>query len=522
MNNELLVQSLRKYQLEAVEAANAATENCLLDLPTGSGKSHIIAGICATNPTKRVLILSHVQEILLQNVDKLKQYIDPSLVGIYSAGLGFREFKYHCVASIQSVYNRSPYLTEYDIIIIDEAHMVPPAGEGRYQTLLGSLPNKKVIGLTATPYRLSSGYLTDGPIFKTVAYTADIVKLIEEGYLCSLVAKSSAHTYDTTGIKKIAGDFSKKDLLNKFDKAIYTTHIVKELVTKYQHRNSWLIFAIDISHAEHVTEELSKYGIRAGVLHSQKKNNRQELIDKFKAKEIQALVNVEILTTGFDAPNVDMIVLLRPTESPGLHVQMIGRGLRPAPGKENCLILDYARNVERLGPINDVQVKSKDPSQKKEASEKPCKVCPTCLEILPVNTKICPSCKYTFELAERGKQLKTSASTKDIILTKPKEKFTTYTVEHVYYYRHKKTGSPDCLRVSYQCGLLVFNQYVLLEHYGRPALAANAWWLYRARTTPPNTVTEALERTRELKPVKAITVYNQGKYPEIVRVAFNE
>lgn len=522
MNNEQLVQSLRKYQYDAVLAANAATDNCLLVLPTGSGKSHIIAGICATNPTKRILILSHVQEILLQNVDKLKQYIDPSLVGIYSAGLGFRELKYHCVASIQSVYNRGPYLTEYDIILIDEAHMVPHGGEGRYRTLMASLPNKKVIGLTATPYRLSSGYLVDGPLFKSIAYSADIVELIEQGYLCALTAKSSKHTYDTTGIKKVAGDFSKKDLLDKFDKEVYTKHIVHELATKYKHRQSWLIFAIDISHAEHVTEELKKYGIKADVLHSQKKTNRQEVIDKFKTKEIQALVNVEILTTGFDAPNVDMIVLLRPTESPGLHVQMIGRGLRPFPGKENCLILDYARNVERLGPINDVQVKTKEANQKKNAEDKPCKVCPACLEILPVNTKVCPSCKHTFELAERGKRLQTSASTKEIILTKPKEKFTTYNVEKVYYHRHKKPGSPDCMRVAYQAGVLVFNQYVLLEHYGRPRLAATAWWQFHAKTSPPKTITEALERTRELKPVKAITVYNQGKYPEIVRVAFNE
>lgn len=501
--------------MEAVIAANEQTTNTLVVLPTGAGKSHVIAGICASNPGKPVLIISHVKEILSQNAEKLKQYVDPNLVGIYSSGLQSKQLSFYCVASIQSIYKKAELFSKYKIIIIDEAHMIPPSGEGRYVTFLERMAYRKVIGLTATPFRMNHGMLTAGHIFNNICYTADIVSLIDKGYLCNLTSKQTALRIDTTNLKVIAGDYSKKDMSVKIDRSNITERIVQELVSNCTHRKSWLVFAIDIAHAEHINEELTRQGIRSAVIHSQMDLDRGIFLDLFKGGYIQALVSIETLTTGFDAPNIDLIALLRPTQSPVLHIQMIGRGLRIAPGKTDCLVLDFAGNVETLGPINDTNFLFRKAN--KDKGEPLTKVCPECHEIVYLAAKTC-KCGFDFPINPPKNKLFTTASSRDIIALASTKRFQTLPIDKVTYMRHKKKDKPDSLRVVYHCGLTLIEQWIFFEYEGRPKALAQAWWRHRTTLPFPSTTTEALKYVEFLRKPLNITVYLGNKYPEITKV----
>ena len=514
--SERAVRNLRDYQLAAVKAANEASEHTLIVLPTGAGKSHVIGGICATNTNSNVLIISHVKEILEQNAEKLMEYVPTQRVGIYSSGLGQRRRSKYCVAGIQSIYKKAAFFKKYDIILIDEAHMIPPDGEGRYVSFLKEVDPKKVIGLTATPFRLKSGHLIDGPLFKSVAYTADVRKLIEQGYLCNLTSKATETSLDVQNVKVVAGDYNKRDLSLKLDQNSITNRIVEELVDKHTNRKSWLVFAIDIAHAEHVAAALQAKGIVAATVHSQMLDDRSPYLQAFKRGEIQALVSIETLTTGFDAPNVDLIALLRPTQSPVLHIQMIGRGLRPAPNKENCLVLDFAGNIARLGPIDDVEIiKDKIKGQ----GDAPTKRCPECDELLACAVRTCPDCGFEFPAPKT--KLELQASREEILGSR--KKVHEYEVMATTYHMHLKRGTnTPMMRVTYRCGLKFFHDYICFEHVNYPRLRAERWWQHRSTAPIPNTVEEALLSSRTLRKPTHIFVTKQNGYDTVIRHIFEE
>ena len=514
---------LRYYQREAVEAFSQSKEgHPLIILPTGSGKTHVIAGICATNPDARVLIISHVKEILAQNAEKLKLYVDPKKVGVYSSGLQMKQLYYYCVAGIQSIYKKPELFKKYDIIIVDEAHMIPPSGEGRYQTFFKALPNARVIGLTATPFRTGHGHLTDDHLFTEVIYEADIVKLIEEGYLADLSTKQPRYMMDTTGIKVVAGDFSKRELAMKLDKKDVTSKVLHELVTKYKDtRKSWLIFAIDIDHAININKKLRELGVASAAIHSKMEDDRAQYTELFKSGALQALVSIETLTTGFDAPNVDLIALMRPTQSPVLHVQMLGRGMRIAPDKQDCLVLDFAGNTARLGPINDIAIERKKKGQGKRVAPLT-KACPSCQEIVAVQTVKCKSCGHIFTFKED--KLSDDADETPVINKGPKNKINiqSFNVTAIEYYKHLKVGKRPTLKVTYRCGLRFFNEWIALEHEGYPKVKAKHWWEYRSKAPVPATVDEALELKDTLRKPSVIYVSKSSVYPEIIRYEFAE
>jgi DNA repair protein RadD len=239
--------------------------------------------------------------------------------------------------------------------------------------------------------------------------------------------------------------------------------------------------------------------------------DRADVIDLYKARGFQALVSVETLTTGFDAPNVDLIALMRPTMSPVLHVQMIGRGLRKAEGKENCLVLDYAGNVERLGPVN--KVKAPKPGIKKGTGEAPTKVCPECDEIVHMAATVCPACHYEFPINHK---LTPSAALVEIIQTKFINRFEVDWVQYMAY----DARSGRCIRVDYKCGLRTFNEYVMIEGSNFALHKAKHWWKVRhpdPSTIPPSTVEEALTglMIKGFRKPTALIVDESGKYPQI-------
>ena len=514
--------NLRYYQDDAIIAVldyfkQGNTGHPLVVLPTGAGKTHVLGGLChrihKMYPNEKVLILSHVKEILQQDYDTLTQYLPPYMVGIYSAGLNAKQVRPFTVASIQSVF-KSDLFKEYRLVIVDEAHLIPPSGEGRYRTFFNNNPNSRIVGLTATPYRLGLGLLTEG-LFDKIVYNKDIQELINEGYLCNLISKSTQQKMNTRDVRVTAGDFNLKDLSTQLDKTAITHKIIEELVKYKDERKHWLLFCIDIEHAEHTTAALQKAGISAACVHSRMEGDRTAIIELYKAQGFQALVCVETLTTGFDAPNIDLIALMRPTMSPVLHVQMIGRGLRLFSGKSNCLILDFAGNIARLGPINHIIPPPRAGVKKGTGKDSvPTIVCPECAEIVHASTKTCPCCGYKFPKTTKLMQYADDSP----VLARTCQSYCRVDVKTIHYKAHVSKAGTLSLKVTYACGktgLILVHEYIPIGSDKRAGYIARHWWTRRSSAVVPRSVQEALTLTHTLKEPKTLIIDVTDKYPRI-------
>lgn len=510
---------LRFYQTAAIrsifqyfEAGNKG--HPLVVAPTGSGKSAILAGFCAEVhkrwPSEKVLIVTHTKEIISQDAEALRIFLPPELVGVYSQGLGYRQTRQFTVAGIQSIYKKAELFKDYKLVIVDEAHLIPPDGEGRYQTFLGEL-DARIVGLTATPFRRGHGMLTDNHLFDQIVYDIKIDMLIKHGYLAPITSKATDYALDVSGLRMIGGDYSKSDLSKRLDHKHITEAIVSELIKFKDKRAHWLVFAIDIEHCEHIAETLTKHGILAAAVHSKLDIDRKDLLDLYKGGHIQALVSVETLTTGFDAPATDLLVLMRPTASPVLHVQMIGRSMRVSPGKINAMVLDFAGNIARLGPVDMVEVR---PVKKrgKGNGQGITRTCPECNEIVHVSKKQCPSCGYVFPV-----QTKLTITPSDAAVLASDKRVFTKDVKQVRYSKHIKAGKPPSFKVTYICGPLnIFHEWIGFEHPGYPRTRAIKWWRQHANISVPLTVDEAIQRQHEIRKPLAITVEAYGRYPNVV------
>ena len=366
---------LRDYQTRTIdqlyqwfEAGNEG--NPCLVLPTGSGKSHIIAALCKDAlqswPETRILMLTHVRELIEQNAEKMRQHWPNAPMGIYSAGLRRKELGEPITfAGIQSVRSKAKQIGHVDLVIIDEAHLVSHKDEGGYRTLLTDLrvinANLRVIGLTASPYRLGHGYITDKPaIFDALIEPVSIEELIFKGFLCNLRSKLTTTKLEVDGVKKRGGEYIESELQAAVDTDDKNSRVVAEIIKLGAERRSWLVFCAGVAHAHHVKDAMVAQGIVAECVTGETPSaERDRMLTDFKAGRIRALTNANVLTTGFDAPGIDLVAMLRPTMSPGLYVQMAGRGLRIAPGKNDCLVLDFAGVVEQHGPITAVRAPPK-------------------------------------------------------------------------------------------------------------------------------------------------------------------
>ncbi len=527
------------YQQEAVDAVFSYLDakplnHPLIVAPTGSGKSHIIASLCEKilEQGNRVLVLSHVKEILLQDEKKLRLLLPPSKVGLYSAGAKRRERRDVTVAGIQSVYEKAHLFKTFTHVIIDEAHLIPKEGEGRYLTFLDEMPPVTVIGLTATPFRLGTGRLTegDGKIFDDVAYDIDIVKLIKEKYLSPLRTMDAKNGLHSEKIKKQGGDFQQKDLGLQFDKYHITRKVVDELINYKEKRKSWLVFAIDIDHCNHIVEMLQEGGIDALAVHSKRTSDENDAAMRgYQKGECQALVSVAKMTTGFDAPRTDLIVLLRHTQSPVLHVQMIGRGLRIYnhidPTYTDCLVLDFVGNLMRMGPINDVRIKVKG----KGGGAAPMKSCPECCTHLPTSTRVCYICGYEFPKLESA-ELTNIASSELVIADRHTKKLKEawQPVTSVMFREHKGKKGPS-LCIVYSCGIRTFKKWLAVGRKGRGGMHAEYFWEKNSRFSghpdyhPPKDVPTALKRANkgELNEPTEVYVSETGDYPEITSYRYS-
>lgn len=403
---------LRDYQQRAIDQLYEWLRNnkgnpCLV-LPTGSGKSHIVAALCKDAltqwPETRVLMLTHVKELISQNAEKMRQHWAGAPMGIYSAGLRQKNLSEPITfAGIQSIRNRAEEIGHTDLIIVDECHLISHKDEGGYRQLINKLtginPHLRVIGLTATPYRLGHGYIDDGEaLFDDRLEPVTVEELIHKGFLATLRSKSTTNELDTTGVHKRGGEYIESELQAAVDNYDTNSKVIHEVINRAGNRKSWLFFCAGVDHAEHIAEELRQQGITAETVTGKTSMARRaEIIEQFKAGEIKALTNANVLTTGFDYPDIDLIAMLRPTLSPALYVQMAGRGLRPKSHTDHCLVLDFAGNIQVHGPITRIE-----PPQKagKGDGEAPIKICDECNEIVHISVMVCPECGFEFPKAD--------------------------------------------------------------------------------------------------------------------------
>ncbi|CDG53732.1 putative nucleic acid ATP-dependent helicase [Halomonas sp. A3H3] len=355
---------LRPYQQEAVKRVvghfRASSEPALVVLPTGSGKSLVIAEL-ARLARGRVLVLAHVRELVEQNHAKYQAY--GLEADIFSAGLKRKEASRQVVfGSVQSVVRNLESFNDanFTLLVIDESHRVSLNEDASYRQVIEHLrqhnPQLKILGLTATPYRLGQGFIyyrhhhgmvrgSEESFFRDCVFEQPLRLMVKQGYLAAPKRLDMAiEGYDFSALKPSSNGLFQEEELNRVVAGSRATPgIIGQIVERAVDRQGVMIFAATVAHAEEIIGYLprAEAALITGATPSQE---RTALIDAFKARKLKYLVNVAVLTTGFDAPHVDLIAILRPTESVSLYQQMVGRGLRLSPGKSDCLILDYAGN----------------------------------------------------------------------------------------------------------------------------------------------------------------------------------
>ncbi|MBA5761569.1 DEAD/DEAH box helicase [Vibrio sp. 404] len=384
--------TLRPYQADSVKAVihyfRKHTTPAVIVLPTGAGKSLVIADL-ARLAKGRVLVLAHVKELVEQNHAKYEGY---GLTGaVFSAGLGRKETNQQVVfASVQSVVrNLEAFKDQFSLLVIDECHRVPEDKDSSYQKVISHLrelnPGIKVLGLTATPYRLGIGWIyqyhTRGQVraeeprfFRDCIFELPIRYLLDEGFLTpAKMMDAPVLSYDFSQLKPAStGRYKEAEMDMVIDQAKRATpQIVEQIIQMARNKLGIMIFAATVRHAQEIFGLLPE-GQAAIVIGDTPTPERDTIIEKFKQQQIKYLVNVSVLTTGFDAPHVDLIAILRPTESVSLYQQIVGRGLRLSPGKSECLVLDYAGNSYDL---YQPEVGNPKPDSDSEIITIPCPAC---------------------------------------------------------------------------------------------------------------------------------------------------
>lgn len=537
---------LRDYQSEAIDALFTwwtkhpeITDIPIVVLPTGAGKSVVIAEQTRQlfelwpEDHPRTLVIVPSKELAEQNAEKLAALLPRHIsIGYYSASVGRKEPTSDViVATIGTVAKAAHLLGNIKCVFVDECHLINPDGAGQYRNFLRELAKYcifRVAGFTATPFRGNGVWLTDGkdPLFTGIAINVTITRLLEAGFLSPLVRPADVLTQiDVEGIKTTSGDYNIGQLSGRVSR--YLSAAAKEAMVLAKDRRKWIAFCPTVANAQELAGILTGLGAPSLVVTGDTpKAEREDRINRFRRGEVRCLVTVLALATGFDVPDVDCILWLRPTKSPVLYVQGAGRGLRIATGKTDCLWLDFSDTTQRLGPIDTITGRRKGPPKDAEA---PFAVCDNCgAQVRPASALRCPECGHVMR-EEEDKDKARSASNAAVLSKQVEQKISTYQVDRVTYAKHEKRGGTESLRIEYWSGLrVVAKEWVCLSHQGYAREKAINWWAKRSPdgfTYMPGSVEQALEWLDDgfqlTRPV-SITVNESGKYPTIIGYEWSE
>jgi DNA repair protein RadD len=513
-------------------------------IPTGGGKTHVMAQMIADclRWKKRVIVAAHTIELMRQLRSNLEAYgVADESVGYYSHSAGLFENQREVVlATIQSIYSKSELFGRRDVIFIDECHRVNPTDdETQYRRFFNGFPGARIIGLTATPYRLGSGLICDeGSIFSAISCEVSIRELLfsDPPKLCKLRSKW-VDGIDTSTLSINCGEFSKSDEQRAFDEVLETVCV--DMHKRCEGRKSIIVFCSGVQHCYDVSSFLwDRFRETARVVEGDTPDDlRREMYDGFRGGSIRWLVNYGVLTEGFDAKNIDAVVLQRATTSPGLYYQMAGRGLRLYPGKSDCLVLDYGENIARHGPIDMIEP-GKRSKRLGAAGEAPVKACPQCKEAVPIQTLDCEICGYKW-LPEKAIKIKGKASNESIISdgeTKPEKDYKPFARAEAVLHNRKRDGK-EILKMTYFTFDPFDNEVWFAEEYRdfedkqNPKHATYWWQKWETKTIVPATNKAAVEKINEFLsgknnrvPFAFYKYLEPGKNPEFpaIRLSFNK
>lgn len=546
---------LRPYQAQCHDAFygyyNAGNRgNTLMVLPTAAGKSIIlgslITDIISKWPDQRILLLSHVAELISQNHSKILLCNPNAPAGIYSAGLSKRQAHFPVVtASIQSVYQKAYMLGHRDIVFIDEVHLLQPGMEGMYGELIKDLqeinPNIIICGTTATDYRTQSGLLTEGenPLFTKVIIEVPILYLLEEGYLTPPISKSSIVQADMIGVKITAGDYNKKEMAARFDQKEFLNAALDNDMPLFADRKCIAFFCATIENAEHVAEAMCLRGIHTETIDGEmSKEMRDDKFARFRSGELRGLASVGVMTTGTDIVSIDCIVMLIATKSPGKYQQIIGRGFRVlyADGydietkegrvaaiangrKPNFLVIDHGNNIMTHGPITSVAKPQSRKKGQRQATEKPkARICEVCRTANTLDALSCIICGTELKIErDPTANLSLQASDADIMGTpfSRGEVAQWFDVENTEYRRHTNSAGEESLRITYYSGILQFDEWKNIKFL-------RTWWSGVSTLPCPDNVQGAVKLQNAIKMPKRVQIIKRKKFYEVLRCQFNE
>lgn len=489
--------------------------NPIVDACVGAGKSIIIAEFCRRAieqyPQTRIIMCVASKELCQQNLEKLLAIWPQAPAGVCSASLGRKDTESQIIfATIGSIARIAHKLGEVNLLIVDECHNVNPDNAGMYREFINDLkqygsPYLCVIGFTGTPFRGDGVWLWQGkdPLFEGTATRVSMDELLQKGYLSPLVVDmGTPETIDATAVKVVGGDYVVKQLEDvAIDPAVIKA-TAEDMFMRGIDRKKWLVFCVTIAHAKAVHARLNLIANLYPEIVTSKTpmGLRAYVLSRFKLPHdhpdaVNCLVNVACLTTGFDAPETDLIALLRPTKSPVLYVQIAGRGMRIANGKQDCLWLDYTSTTRDLGPVNLIKGHNKI-TMIDGAREAPFKYCPECGNKNPIHALECIECGEPLPPPESHTHQIRAGTAIPLHGYQPPEQHW-FDVKRIGYFKHRGKGDkPPTLRIDYFYNDFEepISEWKCFEHDGFALRMGCQWWAnHMPHKDVPLTVDEALE-----------------------------
>lgn len=446
----------RPYQLECLEAIwndIIVNDTALVALPTGSGKtfifSHLIKRSIEIKHNIKIVIAMGRIDLVKQTEQAIARVIDRKHIGVYCGSLGRKEIsRIITVASIQSI--ESVLLPNIDLMILDEAHNLDQKN-GSYLRFINKCldknPKLKIVGFTATPFRSTGTIYGEDKLFKKISYKKTVKEMIAMQFLCEPKMKSSQNCFDTSQLRIRSGEYMAEDITKLVSDKELVRQQVEDAISRMKDRNCIVWATANIDHCNMVADVLMSMNERCTTIHSKlSKDTRSRNLSAFIGGSMRHMSFVTVLSEGFDHPPIDCVVLMRPTRSPVLYVQTVGRGLRPYPGKKECLILDYGQVILNLGPLDDPNVKGK----KKDADgEAVLKECPKCFSYVFGGFKNCPECGHEFPPPSTPIEKLDKKSYEGNILSE-KSKPETIIAGPIVISMHQSKSGNECVRITYQ------------------------------------------------------------------------
>jgi len=502
----------RDYQLRAYEAlldSLCRGNNPAAAVATGGGKSLLISMLVDRFRSRggKSLVLTNSKELVVQNMISLRKYAGLEGVGVYCSGLGHSAVGTSSTyGTIQTLYRNLDKLpSDLDAIIVDEVQNVAHKGSEAkmYNTLMNHFPNARKIGLSATPYRLDKGlvYEGEGCHFDDLAIEITVKELIELGYLTPLKGIAAAVQLNLEGVHRSNGDFDTKEVDERMTEA-WLREVLANVNRLATGRKTILIFTPTVRTAELVAKLAVEIGISAEYVHGGD-SEREDRLKRWEAGEFTIMANCQILTVGYDNPAIDCIVDCAPTESLGKHIQKLGRGVRNYPGKTDCLVIDVAGNLSRLGGISseaDFVQERADGSLVKGKIRKPKAPKPR-------------GVKHGDLITDLDPMLASPSGMEGL-------------VRNIVYIviNSKSIAGKQLLMVAYECqieggALVSANQFICVEYDGWARKKAEEWFALRG-VQAPYSAERAKVMCWGLPEPRTLTIRKKGKYAEVLKEHF--